>query len=63
MTEVKIIMSAIKCPECGGMIQVAADAMLGEVIECFDCSAELEIISLSPLSVELAPEIEEDWGE
>ena len=56
-------MSAIECPECGGMIQVAADAMLGEVVECFDCSAELEIISLSPLSVELAPEIEEDWGE
>ncbi|PJF22822.1 MAG: lysine biosynthesis protein LysW, partial [Phototrophicales bacterium] len=28
-----------------------------------DCGAELEIISLNPLQLELAPEVEEDWGE
>ena len=56
-------MSTIECLECGGSVQVADDAMLGEVMECIECSAELEIISLDPLTVELAPEIEEDWGE
>ena len=30
---------------------------------CPDCGAELEITSLDPLTVELAPEVEEDWGE
>ncbi len=37
--------------------------MLGEVVECAECGAELEIVALEPLTVELAPEVEEDWGE
>ncbi len=56
-------MSTIECVECGATIQIAADVMLGEVLECMECSAELEIISLDPVTVELAPEVEEDWGE
>jgi alpha-aminoadipate carrier protein LysW len=28
-----------------------------------DCGAELEVVSLNPLVLELAPEEEEDWGE
>ena len=35
----------------------------GEIIECPDCGVELEVISTDPLAVELAPDVEEDWGE
>ena len=56
-------MLTIECLECGGTVDLAESVMLGEVVECFECSAELEITSLDPLTVELAPEIEEDWGE
>ncbi len=56
-------MTNIICVECEGEVPVTADVMLGELIECPDCGAELEIVSLNPLTVELAPEIEEDWGE
>lgn len=56
-------MADIECVECGDGVQVADDAMLGEVLECFECGAELEIVNLDPLTVELAPEVEEDWGE
>ena len=28
-----------------------------------DCGTELEVTSLAPLTVEEAPEVEEDWGE
>jgi alpha-aminoadipate carrier protein LysW len=37
--------------------------MCNELIACPDCGAELEIISLDPIILELAPEVEEDWGE
>lgn len=51
------------CPECDADVPVPADAMQNELIVCADCGAELEIISLTPLTLELAPETEEDWGE
>jgi alpha-aminoadipate carrier protein LysW len=37
--------------------------MAGEVVRCTDCSAELEVTSREPLMLEVAPEVEEDWGE
>jgi alpha-aminoadipate carrier protein LysW len=36
---------------------------LSEITNCPDCSVELEVISLEPLKIAAAPEIEEDWGE
>ncbi len=37
--------------------------MIGEIIECPECGMELEVIEVDPLTLELAPEVEEDWGE
>jgi alpha-aminoadipate carrier protein LysW len=37
--------------------------MINELISCPECGAELEILSLNPLELDLAPEVEEDWGE
>ncbi len=51
------------CPECDVTITLAADAVEGEIITCPDCAAELEIISISPPELALAPEVGEDWGE
>ena len=48
---------------CDADVKVADDVMMGELLICADCGVELEIISLSPLSVEEAPEVQEDWGE
>ncbi|MEQ8674010.1 MAG: lysine biosynthesis protein LysW [Aggregatilineales bacterium] len=53
----------VECPECAADVNIPADAMQNEIISCPDCGTELEIISLNPLQVELAPEVEEDWGE
>lgn len=39
------------------------DVVEGELVPCPECGAELEVTSLQPLVVELAPELEEDWGE
>jgi alpha-aminoadipate carrier protein LysW len=53
----------INCPECDGNLAIPADVMENELITCPDCGAELEIISLDPIELDLAPEVEEDWGE
>lgn len=53
----------ITCPECENDQTVTDTVRLSEVIECGECRTELEVISTDPLVVELAPEIEEDWGE
>lgn len=51
------------CPECDGEVEIPADAMENELISCAECGTELEIMNLDPLELELAPEVEEDWGE
>ena len=52
-----------ECPECGAAVELADDAMEGEIVQCADCGVELEVVSLNPPTLEPAPEEEEDWGE
>jgi len=52
-----------ECPECAGEVPYADDVMQHEIIPCPDCGAELEVTGVDPVELELAPEIEEDWGE
>lgn len=56
-------MSQAICPECAAAIALPADAMQHELLPCPDCGTELEIVSLNPVVLEPAPEVEEDWGE
>ncbi len=52
-----------ECPECVALITLPANTLESEIIACPDCGAELEIVSLNPPTLALAPEVEEDWGE
>lgn len=56
-------MTNLVCIECEGAVMLDESPMLGEILECPECGVELEVISLNPLQIDLAPEIEEDWGE
>jgi alpha-aminoadipate/glutamate carrier protein LysW len=51
------------CPVCDGDVELADDAVEGELIECPDCGSELEITGLAPVTLAEAPESEEDWGQ
>lgn len=51
------------CPECEAEISLEATVMQGEILVCPDCGIDLEIISLEPVMIEVAPMEEEDWGE
>jgi alpha-aminoadipate carrier protein LysW len=52
-----------ECVECGAVLDVQEDVMQGEILACGECGAELEVISVEPLTVEAAPMEMEDWGE
>jgi len=51
-----------ECPECSCIIEIEKPEV-GDIVECSECGIELEIISLDPLVLQIAPEEEEDWGE
>ena len=56
-------MSTVTCTECEAEITLEEGTEVGEIIVCPDCGVDLEVISLNPAAVELAPMEEEDWGE
>jgi alpha-aminoadipate carrier protein LysW len=51
------------CPGCDGPVTFTRRPIAGEVCRCGTCSAEVEVVVVSPLTLELAPEVREDWGE
>lgn len=53
----------VTCPECGAEFSLPENTMTGEIVVCPECGVELEVMSLEPPTLEVAPEIEEDWGE
>ena len=59
------LMAMAKCPDCEADIEVADDAMMGEILSCPDCGLDLEVKTVASQKVELEKlAIEkEDWGE
>ena len=51
------------CPECGSELELGREVIVHEIIDCSACGVELEVVSLDPIKIELAPQEEEDWGE
>ncbi|GAA2739275.1 MULTISPECIES: lysine biosynthesis protein LysW [Kitasatospora] len=54
-----------KCLVCDTEFEVQADWEKGEIAECAACGQEHEVVEKTDATVrvELAPEVEEDWGE
>jgi len=55
--------TTVECLECAATITLPEDVMENELIVCDECGVELEIMSLDPIELDYAPEVEEDWGE
>jgi alpha-aminoadipate carrier protein LysW len=54
-----------KCLECEATLNIADDAVVGEIISCQECGADYEIASLNngTVTVKAAESVKEDWGE
>lgn len=53
----------VECITCGAELNLAEGTEVNEIITCQDCGTELEIIRLNPVTIQPAPQEEEDWGE
>ena len=52
-----------ECPICDGGVPEDKTWELGELVDCPECEAMLEVVSVNPAKLEQAPEEDEDWGE
>lgn len=50
------------CPECKGDVPIT-DPTTGVIYPCPDCGVDLELTNLKPMTLTLAPQEAEDWGE
>lgn len=46
----------IKCPDCKEEVPVKDAVETGEVLECLNCGAEMEVININPVEVSLIEE-------
>ena len=60
--ELQTVSAQSECPECFDEITLEA-VMQNEIVQCAACGIDLEVIEVDPVTLELAPEEEEDWGE
>jgi alpha-aminoadipate/glutamate carrier protein LysW len=52
------------CPDCEADIEIDEyDVDKGEIISCPECGIDLEVVGLSPLELDVAPQDEEGWEE
>jgi alpha-aminoadipate carrier protein LysW len=58
------VSTAVQCLQCATDIEIPAATEPGDIVACRGCSQEHEVVELQPtVRLELAPEVEEDWGE
>jgi alpha-aminoadipate carrier protein LysW len=61
-TKESYMSGSANCPECDATLNLK-EVVQGEIVQCPDCGVDLEVMSVDPLKLELAPMEEEDWGE
>lgn len=60
-----VLIMQVQCPVCDAQFQSSDNLEVSEIITCLDCGSRLVVaeVSADGVSVEEAPEVEEDWGE
>jgi alpha-aminoadipate carrier protein LysW len=51
------------CTECGSEVSLPDDVETGEILDCGTCGAELEVLGTDPVTLDVAPQLQQDWGE
>ncbi len=52
-----------ECIICGAELTFTSSLDIGELLECYDCGTELEVLTVFPLVFIEAPSETEDWGQ
>lgn len=48
------------CPECSTAIDIEEDVEEGQLLDCPECGAELEVVNTNPVEVEVVSTEEEE---
>lgn len=48
--------SGTLCPDCKVILSIPSKSEVGQIVECANCGAEIEILSLDPLRYEILEE-------
>lgn len=57
-------MPTANCPECSEEVYVDAESEQGDVVSCDECGADLEVVGLDPIELDLYVESDsDDYGE
>ena len=54
------------CPECDEEVYVDADSEQGDVVTCDECGADLEVVGLDPIELDLyegGDDLDDDYEE
>jgi alpha-aminoadipate carrier protein LysW len=49
-------MPSTACPECEEKVYVDAESEQGDIVTCDECGAELEVVGLDPIELDLYEE-------
>lgn len=53
-------MPTTNCPECDEDVYVDAESEQGDVVSCDECGADLEVVGLDPIELDLYQDGERD---
>lgn len=51
------------CPECDADIHVDEDMDKGDVVHCDECEANLEVVGLDPVELDVASSDDDDYDD
>ena len=64
----RITKTVVDCVDCGDAIALSGRIEMGQIVNCPECGATMEVVSLDPVEVdwiydepEYADQEEEDW--
>ncbi len=49
-----------ECAECGAEVELPRKVSIGEIVECPECESMLEVADVSPLTLEVADDVEDE---
>jgi alpha-aminoadipate carrier protein LysW len=56
-------MPTTTCPECDEEVYVDADSEQGDIVSCDECGADLEIVGLDPIELDIHEEGAADFDD
>ncbi|HEX6280188.1 MAG TPA: hypothetical protein VFZ49_09280 [Pyrinomonadaceae bacterium] len=56
-------MPTANCPECEEEVYVDADSEQGDEVSCEECGADLVVVGLDPIELDLKTDSDDDYDE